>query len=142
MQKSPLQFKFEFALWTREMIQEIILKKFKVKLGLSSVSRLLKQLGLICQRPMFKARQQRSQQVKNWLKKVFPKIKSRAQIEKADIYFADEAGIRGGRQLCKTRKSYKLGVTKQFELGFLGALRGARACLIRLFRAQGDKKRH
>ncbi len=94
VQKSPLQFRFEFALWTREMIQEIIFKKFKIRLGLSSVSRLLKQLGLTCQRPIFKAWQQNSQQVSNWLKKVFPKIKSRAQLEKADIYFADEAGIR------------------------------------------------
>lgn len=94
VQKSPLQFKFEFALWTRDMIQEIIFKKFKIKLGLSSVSRLLKQLGLTCQRPIFKAWQQNSQQVNNWLKKVFPKIKARAHQEKADIYFADEAGIR------------------------------------------------
>ena len=94
VQKSPLQFKFEFALWTREMIQKIIADKFGIKLGLSSVSRLLKQLGLTCQRPIFKAWQQNSQQVNNWLKKVFPKIKTRAQIEKADIYFADEAGVR------------------------------------------------
>lgn len=94
VQKSPLQFRFEFALWTREMIQKIIYDKFKIKLGLSSVSRLLKQLGLTCQRPIFKAWQQNSQQVNNWLKKVFPKIKARAKLEKADIYFADEAGIR------------------------------------------------
>lgn len=94
VQKTPLQFRFEFALWTREMIQEIICKKFKIKLGLSSVSRLLKQLGLSCQRPIFKAWQQNEQQVKNWLKKVFPKIKMRAKSEKADIFFADEAGVR------------------------------------------------
>lgn len=94
VQKSPLQFRFEFALWTREMIQKIISDKFGIKLGLSSVSRLLKQLGLTCQRPIFKAWQQNSQQVKNWLKKVFPKIKARAKLEKADIYFADEAGVR------------------------------------------------
>ena len=94
VQKTPLQFRFEFALWTREMIQKIIQDKFGIRLGLSSVSRLLKQLGLTCQRPIFKAWQQNSQQVNNWLKKVFPKIKSRARLEKADIYFADEAGIR------------------------------------------------
>lgn len=94
VQKSPLQFRFEFALWTREMIQVIIFKKFKIRMGLSSISRLLKQLGLSCQRPIFKAWQQNSQQVNNWLKKVFPKIKTRARLEKADIYFADEAGVR------------------------------------------------
>ncbi len=94
VQKSPLQFRFEFALWTREMIREVIFKKYKLRLGLSSVSRLLKQLGLSCQRPIFKAWQQNEQQVKNWLKKVFPKLKARAKQEKADIFFADEAGVR------------------------------------------------
>lgn len=89
VQKSPLQFRFEFALWTREMIQVIIFKKFKIRMGLSSISRLLKQLGLSCQRPIFKAWQQNSQQVNNWLKKVFPKIKTRARLEKADIYFGE-----------------------------------------------------
>ncbi|MBK8204552.1 MAG: transposase [Bdellovibrionales bacterium] len=71
VQKSPLQFRFEFALWTREMIREVIFKKYKLRLGLSSVSRLLKQLGLSCQRPIFKAWQQNEQQVKNWLKRFF-----------------------------------------------------------------------
>lgn len=94
VQKSPLQFRFEFALWTREMIRELIYRRFKIKLGLSSVSRLLKQLGLTCQKPIFKAWQQNQQQVQNWLKKVFPKIKARAKAEKAEIYFADEAGVR------------------------------------------------
>ena len=94
VQKSPLQFRFEFALWTREMIGEVIFKKYKIRLGLSSVSRLLKQLGLSCQRPIFKAWQQNEQQVKNWLKKIFPKIKERARRERADIFFADEAGVR------------------------------------------------
>jgi transposase len=92
--KTPLQFRFEFALWTRDMIREIIFRKYKLRLGLSSVSRLLKQLGLSCQRPIFKAWQQNEQQVKKWLKTVFPKIKERAKKEGADIFFADEAGVR------------------------------------------------
>lgn len=94
VQKTPLQFRFEFALWTREIIGEVIFKKYKIRLGLSSVSRLLRQLGLSCQRPIFKAWQQNDQQVKNWLKKVFPKIKARAKEEQATIFFADEAGVR------------------------------------------------
>src|ERR1700758_1445297 len=31
-QKSPMQLKFEFALWTREMIAKLIMDKFGVKL--------------------------------------------------------------------------------------------------------------
>ena len=40
VQKSPLQFRFEFGLWTRDIIREVIFRKYKIRLGLSSVSRL------------------------------------------------------------------------------------------------------
>ena len=40
-QKNPQQMRFEFALWTREMVQELILKKYKIKLGLKSIGKLL-----------------------------------------------------------------------------------------------------
>ena len=50
-QKNPLQFKFEFALWTREMIVQLILDKYKIKLSAHSVGRLLSQLGITCQNP-------------------------------------------------------------------------------------------
>lgn len=90
----PRQYKFTFALWTREIIRELIKDKFKIELGLSSVTRLLKQLGLSCQRPMFRAWEQNAEQVQNWLKKVFPKIRAKAKKEGAIVYFGDEAGIR------------------------------------------------
>src|SRR6202051_3444419 len=53
--KSPLQFRFEFALWTREMIRVLVREQFQLKLSLASVGRLPKQLGLTCQRPLFRA---------------------------------------------------------------------------------------
>jgi transposase len=101
-QKNPQQMKFEFALWTREMIQHLIKQKFEIKLSLKAVGRLLSQLGLTCQKPLYKAIQKDESLVKAWLKKIYPGIKSRASKEKADIYFGDAAHIRSDHHAGKT----------------------------------------
>ena len=92
--KNPLQLKFEFALWTRRMIQVLIHKKFQIKLSLPSIGRLLAQLGLTCQKPLFRAQEQDGALLKKWLIKEYPKIKALAKQEKAEIFFEDEAGVR------------------------------------------------
>jgi transposase len=101
-EKNPQQLKFEFALWTREMVQELIKKKFNIKLGLKAVGRLLAQLGLTCQKPLYRAIQKEESLVKKWLKKTYPNIKARAKQEGADIYFADAAHIRSDHHAGKT----------------------------------------
>ena len=101
-QKNPQQMKFEFALWTREMIQKLIKDKFQVKLGLKAVGRLLSQLGLTCQKPLYSAIQKDEALVKMWLKKIYPLIKSRAKREKVDIYFGDAAHIRSDHHSGRT----------------------------------------
>src|ERR1039458_4258720 len=37
--KNPMQLKFEFALWTREMVAELIRKKYGIALAANSVGR-------------------------------------------------------------------------------------------------------
>jgi transposase len=91
---NPRQFSFEFALWTRELVRELIRKRFKVKLSLSSISRLLRQLGLTPQKPLFKAYQQNKERIEKWLSVEYPKIKRLAKKEGAKIFFADESGVR------------------------------------------------
>jgi transposase len=92
--KNPLQLKFTFALWTSKMIGQLIRERFGVKLSKASVCRLLVQLGLTPQRPIWRAYQQRPEAVQRWLDEEYPEIKKTAQSMKAQIFFGDEAGVR------------------------------------------------
>src|SRR5246500_1469066 len=92
--RSPLQFRFEFARWTREMIQVLLWEELQLKLSLASIGRLLKQLGLSCQRPLFRAIEQDPQRVRQWRQKEYPAIRQQARREGAEIYFGEEAGVR------------------------------------------------
>jgi len=92
--KNPKQLKFEFALWTCSMVATVIEERFKVRLSRWSVMRLLRQLGLSPQRPMWRAYQQDPVAVERWVSKEYPQIQALAKKRKADIYFGDEAGVR------------------------------------------------
>lgn len=92
--KNPLQLRFPFALWTRGMVRTVIHRRFRVKLSLSSVGRLLAQLGLSCQKPLFRAWQQDASRVDQWLKSEYPRIRAMAKRAKAEVFFEDESGVR------------------------------------------------
>src|SRR5512142_2241495 len=62
----PRQLQFEFALWTRWMIRDLIARMFAVELTEQSVGRVLRRLGLSPQRPVVRAYERDSEQVRVW----------------------------------------------------------------------------
>lgn len=92
--KDPRQMKFPFALWTSLMVGELIRQQFGVRLSKASVCRLMNQLGLSPQKPLWRAFQQDPERVRKWVKEEYPKIQALAREQKADIFFGDEAGVR------------------------------------------------
>jgi len=92
--KNPTQLNFEFALWTRAMIRELIRDEFNVKLSDISVGRLLRKMGLSPQKPLRKAYQQDPEKVQAWQEVAYPEIRKLAKKERATLYFGDEASVR------------------------------------------------
>ena len=91
---TPEQYRFSFVLWTSKLVGKLIEEHFGIKLSKASVCRLLNQLGLSAQRPLWRAYQQSPERVADWIQNEYPAIRARAKREKAEIWFADEAGIR------------------------------------------------
>jgi transposase len=93
--RDPRQLAFDFGLWTRQMVQELIRREFDVELSIWAVGALLRdRLGMSPQKPLYRAWQQKPQAVEAWKREVFPSIVARAKKEKATIWFGDECGVR------------------------------------------------
>jgi transposase len=100
--KDPRQMKFPFALWTSLMVAELIWRQFGIRLSKASVCRLLNQLGLSPQKPLWRAFQKDPERIEKWIKGDYPKIRALAREQKADIFFGDEAGVRSDFHSGKT----------------------------------------
>jgi transposase len=90
----PRQYKFPFALWTRQALAILIYREYKIRLSRNSVGRLLAQLGITPQKPLWRAYQQDPERVRRWLEQEYPAIVAEARKIKGEIWFLDEAGIR------------------------------------------------
>ncbi|NDZ16692.1 IS630 family transposase [Variovorax sp. WS11] len=92
--KRPDQYGFDFGLWTRQIVQELLLARFEVSLSLASIGALLARLGLTTQKPLQRAYQRDPAAVARWKSEIFPAIATEAQASEAEILFWDESGFR------------------------------------------------
>lgn len=92
--KRPDQYGFDFGLWTRQIVKELVFKHFCVELSLASIGALLARLGLTAQKPLERAYQRDAQAVDRWKNETFPAIAAEARDSGAEILFWDESGFR------------------------------------------------
>ena len=92
--RDPRQYGLDFGLWTRTIVAQLIEKKFKVKLGLTAVGKLLAKLGLTPQKPLQRAYQRDPEAIEQWQRERYPAIARKARLEKTDVFFWDESGFR------------------------------------------------
>jgi transposase len=90
----PRQLRFSFALWTREMVAELIDRDFGVVMSVSAVGRMLRRAGLSPQRPLWRAYQADAEAVEAWKTEKFPAIRAEAAKVGAVVLFHHEASIR------------------------------------------------
>lgn len=92
--KNPLQLSFGTALWALPVVAAFIEREFDVILHESTVSRLLRRIGLTPQKPQRRAFQRDDEACRAWATEEFPGIVRAAKRKQAVILFGDETGVR------------------------------------------------
>lgn len=100
--KSPRQLRFSFALWTLPLIGELITREFGIVLHETTVSRMLRRMGLTPQVPTRQAFQRDEDECTRWAKEEFPAIVATVRRKQAVLVFADEAGVHADGPIGRT----------------------------------------
>lgn len=98
----PRQYGFDFGLWTRQIVADLIADRFGVSLSVTAVGNLLHRLGLTPQKPLRRAYERDEEAVKQWVAEVYPKVQKYAKKKGAEIFWLDEASIRSDDPLQRT----------------------------------------
>lgn len=100
--KDPRQHGFDFGLWTRKLVAELIQERFGISLGLTAVGRALAKLEITPQQPLRRAYERDPAAIRRWKQSTYPLLKTRAKRAGAQIFFLDEAGVRSDSTLGRT----------------------------------------
>jgi transposase len=98
----PRQQGFDFGLWTRQIVADLIQSRFNIELSVTAVGTLLKRLGLTPQKPLRRAYERDEKAVEEWTRVIYPRIKKTAKKCGAEIFWLDEASIRSDDPLQRT----------------------------------------
>src|SRR3954463_4173637 len=90
----PRDHGFAVALWTRDVVRQLIEARFGVALTVASVGRTLHDLGFSAQRPLYRAEQADPVAVARWKEIEYPTIAAAATAAGGTVFFVDEAGVR------------------------------------------------
>lgn len=98
----PRQYGFDFGLWTRQIVADLIASRLDVELSVNAVGRLLHRQGVTPQKPVRRAYERNPEAVQHWLDERYPAIEARAKRTGARIFWLDEAAIRSDDPLQRT----------------------------------------
>lgn len=92
--RDPRQLQFGSAMWTRQMVRDLIRREFGVGYTIQAVGVILRRMGLSPQKPLVRAYEQNPELVRKWKEEEYPAIRGEARSAGASIFFCDEATIR------------------------------------------------
>ena len=93
IEKDPRQLQFPYALWTLPIVAELITRLFGVVLHETTVSRMLRRMGLTPQRPTRRAFQRDEEECRRWAQEGFPAIVRQMKRRQSVLLFGDETGV-------------------------------------------------
>jgi transposase len=85
--KDPRQHGFDFGLWTRRVVSELVVDRFGIDLSLASVGKVLANVGLTPQKPLTRAYERDPEAIEAWKRETYPSIAAAANLW-------DESGFR------------------------------------------------
>lgn len=100
--RDPRHYGFDFGLWTRKIVAELVKEKCGVRLGVTAIGRLLSRLDITPQKPLRRAYERDPVAIERWKTVEFPKLRARAKRLGARVFFLDEAGVRSDQILGRT----------------------------------------
>lgn len=125
--RCPDQLRLPFALWTREAVQQLLARRFGLRVSVWTVGRYLRSWDLTPQKPVRRAYEQDPAAVEQWLQEEYPAIRAQARQEQAQIHWLDEMGLRSDHQAGRSygrrgQTPVVLGTGQRFRCNMISAI--------------------